>query len=180
MDIHGLNRAMLAVFEATSGELAERLLAALDAAEGEGGDIRGKQSAAIVVAAGSRDAEPWQGRLLDLRVEDHPDPLVELRRLVHLQRAYRLADAAEHAATAGDMTAAASNIMQAMQLAPGNAEIAFWAAIGAAMGGQLPLAKQFLAQAVSVDRRWNELVRRLPATGMFPLTEEAITELTGG
>jgi len=172
--------AMLAAFEATSGELAERLLAALDAAEGEGGDIRGKQSAAIVVAAGSRDAEPWQGRLLDLRVEDHPDPLVELRRLVQLQRAYRLADAAEHATTAGDMTAAASNIMQAMQLAPGNAEIAFWAAIGTAMAGQLPLAKEFLAQAVSVDRRWNELVRRLPASGMFPLTQEAIRDLTGG
>jgi uncharacterized Ntn-hydrolase superfamily protein len=172
--------AMLAAFEATSGELADRLLAALDAAEHEGGDIRGKQSAAIVVAAGERGEEPWRGRLMDLRVEDHTDPLIELRRLVQLHRAYGFAGAAERAAAAGDMAAAASSITQAMQVAPGNAEIAFWAAIGAAMGGQIPLAKQLLAQAVAVDPRWKELVRRLPASGTFPLSEEAIRELTGG
>jgi uncharacterized Ntn-hydrolase superfamily protein len=171
--------AMLAAFEASSGDLAQRLLSALDAAEGEGGDIRGKQSAAMVVAAGTRRDEPWQDRLLDLRVEDHPEPLVELRRLVQLHRAYRLADAAEQAAAAGDVAAAASSMMQAMQLAPDNAEIAFWAAMGAAAGGQLPLAKQLLARAVSVDRRWNELVRRVPAW-MFPLSEGTIDELTGG
>jgi uncharacterized Ntn-hydrolase superfamily protein len=171
--------AMLAAFQAFSGDLAERLLAALDAAEGEGGDIRGKQSAAMVIAAGTRRDEPWQDRLLDLRVEDHAEPLVELRRLVQLHRAYRLADAAEQAAAAGDVAGAASSMMQAIQLAPDNAEIAFWAAMGAAAGGQLPLAKQLLARAVSVDRRWNELVRRVPAW-MFPLSEGTIDELTGG
>ena len=134
----------------------------------------------MVIAAGTtkRD-EPWQDRLLDLRVEDHPEPLVELRRLVQLHRAYRLADAAEQAAAAGDVAAAASSMMQAIQLAPDNAEIAFWAAMGAAAGGQLPLAKQLLARAVSVDRRWNELVRRVPAW-MFPLSGGTIDELTGG
>ena len=171
--------AMLAAFEASSGDLAERLLAALDAAEHEGGDMRGKQPAAMVIAAGTRFDEPWQGRLLDLRVEDHPEPLIELRRLVQLQRAYRLADAAEQAAAAGDMAAAASNMTQAMQLAPDNAEIAFWAAMGTAMTGQLPLAKQLLARAMSVDPRWNELVRRVPPW-LFPLSAETIDELTGG
>jgi uncharacterized Ntn-hydrolase superfamily protein len=90
---------------------------------------------------------------MELRVEDHREPLVELRRLVQLQRAYRLADAAEQAAAAGDMAAAASNMTRAMQLAPDNAEIAFWAAMGTAMTGQ-PLAKRLLARAVSVDPRW--------------------------
>jgi uncharacterized Ntn-hydrolase superfamily protein len=171
--------AMLAAFQATSGDLAEKLLSALDAAEREGGDIRGKQSAAIVVAAGTRGDEPWQGRLLDLRVEDHAEPLVELRRLVRLHRAYRFEDAGEQAVMAGDTAAAASNMKQAMQLAPDSAEIAFWAAIGAAMAGQLPLAKQLLTQAVSADPRWSELVRRLPPD-MFPLSEETIRELTEG
>ncbi len=170
--------AMLAAFEATSGDLPEGLLAALDAAEQEGGDIRGRQSAAIVVAAGTRGDERWQGRVLDLRVEDHAEPLVELRRLVQLHRAYRLAFAAEEAATAGDMTAATSHMMQALQLAPGNPEIAFWSAMGTAAAGQLPLAKRLLAQAASVDPRWNELARRLPAW-MFSLSEETIQELTG-
>jgi uncharacterized Ntn-hydrolase superfamily protein len=168
--------AMLAAFEATSGDLAERLLSALDAAEREGGDIRGKQSAAIVIAAGARCDELWQGRLLELRVEDHSEPLVELRRLVQLNRAYGLEDAAERAAAAGDAQAAASGMAKALQLAPDNDEIAFWAAMGAATAGQIPLARQLLAQAVAVNPRWKELVRRVPAW-LFPLSEETIDEL---
>ncbi len=170
--------AMLAAYKGASGDLADRLLAALDAAEGEGGDIRGKQSAAIVIAAGTK-GEAWQGRLLDLRVEDHPQPLVELRRLVQLHRAYRLAGDAERAAAEGDVAGAVSSMTQAMQLAPGNAELAFWYAMGTAQAGQVELAKQLLAQAVSVDPRWNELVRRVPAW-MFALSEETIRELTEG
>lgn len=171
--------AMLAAFEAATGDLAERLLAALDAAEGEGGDIRGKQSAAIVIAAGTRGEEPWQGRLLDLRVEDHPEPLAELRRLVQLHHAYRLAGDAERAAAEGDIAGAVSSMTQAMQLAPGNAELAFWYAMGTAQTGQIAAAKQLLAQAVAVDRRWAELVKRVPAW-MFALSDETISELTGG
>jgi uncharacterized Ntn-hydrolase superfamily protein len=173
MERDSVPAAMLAAFEAASGDLAERLLSALDAAEREGGDIRGRQSAAIVVCAGTRGDEPWQGRLLDLRVEDHAEPLVELRRLVQLHRAYALADAAEQAAAAGDMESAASNMMNALQLAPGNAEMAFYAAMGTAVAGQLPLARQLLAQAVSVDPRWKEMVRRMPQWA-FPLSEDAI------
>jgi uncharacterized Ntn-hydrolase superfamily protein len=172
--------AMLAAYESTTGPLAERLLAALDAAEAEGGDIRGKQSAAMSISSGPRQDKPWKGDKLDLRVEDHPDPLVELRRLVQVQRAYRLADAAEKAGTAGDIPEAIAKMMEAMQLSPGNPEISFWAAMGAAMSGQMPMAKQLLAQAVAVDPRWADLVGRLPPTGMFPLSDEAVRELTGG
>ena len=170
--------AMLKAYEATDGDLADRLLAALDAAEAEGGDIRGKQSAAIVIYTGEPEHAPGHGRLLDLRVEDHPEPLPELRRLVQMRRAYLLADDAERAANAGDMKAAAAALSEAMRLAPGNPEIAFWAAIGTAVAGQMPAARQLLAQATPHDPRWPELLRRLPATNSFPaLTEDIVRQL---
>jgi Flp pilus assembly protein TadD len=97
--------------------------------------------------------------------------------LARLHRAYAFEEAAEQAGAAGDMESAASNMMNALRLAPDNAEIAFYAAMGTAMAGQLPLARQLLAQAVSVDPRWKELVRRMPC-GAFPLSAETITELT--
>lgn len=171
--------AMLAAYHSAQGDLTDRLLAALDAAEAEGGDIRGRQSAAILVVAGAREKKPGTGRLLELRVEDNPEPLAELRRLVNLGRAYRLADEAEKAATAADMASATSKMMQAMDLAPGNAEITFWAAIGLALAGQIDAAKGLLSQATKSDPRWAELVRRLPATGVFPLSDETIAKLTG-
>jgi uncharacterized Ntn-hydrolase superfamily protein len=170
--------AMIAAYESASGDLADRLLAALDAAEGEGGDIRGRQSAAIVVCTGTKNEERWQGRLIDLRVEDHPEPLVELRRLVRLQRAHAFEDAGERAAADGDMVAAAASMTKALELAPDNAEIAFWAAISAALAGQVPLAGQLLAQAVAQNPRWKEMVRRVPPW-LYPLSEEAAAGLLG-
>ena len=81
--------AMAKAFESAEGDLAERLLCALEAAQAEGGDIRGRQSAAIVVVRAVSTGKPWEDRLFDLRVEDHPNPVAELRRLVRLQRAYQ-------------------------------------------------------------------------------------------
>lgn len=171
--------AMLAAYQKSSGRLAERLLAALDAAEAEGGDIRGRQSAAMLVAGGEKQDQPWKGRLLELRVEDHPEPLVELRRLATLHEAYRLNGEAEEAATRGDMAAAVANVMKSLELAPDNPELAFWSAMGAASAGQMPMAKELLARAVAHDPRWTELIRRLPAAEFMPLPEETIRELTG-
>ena len=82
--------AMARAFESTQGDLAGRMLAALDAAQAEGGDIRGKQSAALIVVSGKPTGRTWQDRVFDLRVDDHADPVGELRRLVNLQRAYNL------------------------------------------------------------------------------------------
>jgi uncharacterized Ntn-hydrolase superfamily protein len=170
--------AMMAAYKSASGDLADRLLTALDAAEAEGGDIRGRQAAGIFTVAAAPSGKPWADRRFDLRVEDHPEPLTELRRLVKLQRSYHLADQAEHAAAAGDMTTAASKMTQAIQLAEGNPEIAFWAAIATATS-QLDLARQLLKRATDVDPRWAELLRRLPATGLYPLNEETIAALLG-
>jgi uncharacterized Ntn-hydrolase superfamily protein len=168
--------AMMAAYAAASGDLADRLLAALDAAEAEGGDIRGRQSAGMLVVTGRASGKPWADRRFDLRVEDHPEPLIELRRLVMLQRSYHLADQAEHAAAAGDMATAAAKMTHAIQMAADNPEHAFWAAIATA-GSQPEAARRLLKRATDVDPRWAELVRRLPATGMYPLTEDTIAAL---
>ena len=97
--------AMARAFETTNGDLAERLMAALDAAEAAGGDIRGKQSAALVVVAGARNPRPWD-KIIDLRVDDAPDPLGELRRLLRVARAYRAATAGDNYVTAGAIDSA--------------------------------------------------------------------------
>jgi len=169
--------AMLASYGASSGDLAERLLAALDAAEAEGGDIRGRQSSSILVVAGTASGRPWADRLVDLRVEDHPEPLHELRRLVQLQRAYRRADLAEERAAEGEVDTASRHIAESLRLAPGNAELVFWAAIAAAAEGRLEEARSLLARAVATEPRWRELARRLPATGLYRLSDESIEAL---
>ncbi len=171
--------AMLAAFGSSGGDLAERLLAALDAAEKEGGDIRGRQSAAILVVAGKSSGRSWADRVLDLRVEDHAEPVIELRRLVRLSRSYTLAREAEAAAGAGDMAAAASKMRQAIQSAPENLENVFWAAMGTAMQGDIELAKALMQQATSVDPRWMDLALRLRKAGIYPLSDEAVAALKG-
>lgn len=171
--------AMLSAYEAATGDFAAKLLTALVAAEAEGGDIRGKQSIAMLIVGGERKDKPWQDRRLELRVEDHADPLGEMERLLQLHRAYRVYGEAEEAAVAGDMATATVKLEESLRLAPGNPEIAFWAAIGAATKGQIEVAKKLLARATEHDPRWPELVRRLPPTGMFDLSDETVRELLG-
>ncbi|HEX5480276.1 MAG TPA: DUF1028 domain-containing protein [Dehalococcoidia bacterium] len=172
--------AMLAAYNATAGALPARLLAALDAAEAEGGDIRGRQSAAMLVVSGTPSGNPWADRVLELRVEDHPEPLIELRRLIDLHRAYKLLDEAERAGASGDAAAAAPKVIAALQLAPGNAEIAAWAALGAASAGQIDVARQLFAQVTAQEPRWRELVRRLRALGDYDLPDDTWSALLGG
>jgi uncharacterized Ntn-hydrolase superfamily protein len=77
--------ALAETFEATGGRpLAERLLDCLDAAEAAGGDSRGRQSAALLVVERDGGYASLSDTLVDLRVDDHPEPLVELRRIYRL------------------------------------------------------------------------------------------------
>ncbi|MFL5835284.1 MAG: DUF1028 domain-containing protein [Solirubrobacteraceae bacterium] len=153
--------AMAAAFEAGEGKpFGDRLLAALDAAEGEGGDVRGRQSAALVIAPA--DGEPWE-RDADLRVEDHPDPLVELRRLLGLRRAYALADTGDALSGAGRLEEAARAYADAAAAAPGNAELRFFAGLGAAQAGDLDAGVAQVRAAIEGNPRLAELLRRVPA-----------------
>ncbi len=174
MDKPSVWPAMARAFEGAKGDLADRLLAALDAAQAEGGDIRGKQSAALVVVKAKGTGRPWADRLFDLRVEDHPEPLPELRRLVRVQRAYDHMSAGDDCVAAKDWAGAEREYGTARRLEPGNAEMAFWHAIALATNGQLETARPLFAQAFRADPRWRELVRRLPAVDQLPKDEKLL------
>jgi uncharacterized Ntn-hydrolase superfamily protein len=152
--------AMLAAFHETRGPLAERLLAALDAAEAAGGDIRGRQSAAILVVPAT--GEPWQSSL-SLRVEDHPNPLIELRRLVQLQGAYALAGEADDLVNSERYDEASELYQRAAELAPDNHELMFWSGLGAAQSGDLEGGANQVRAAIALQPGWAELLPRLPA-----------------
>jgi uncharacterized Ntn-hydrolase superfamily protein len=162
--------AMAAAFEAASGTLTMRLLAALDGAQAAGGDLRGKQSAAIlVVPASGTDAD----RVVDLRVEDHPDPLGELRRLVGVHAAYVFADRGDARLAHGDLTGAASDYLEAHRLAPDNDELQFWAGIGLITAGDPDRGRDFLARVIAANPDWRELLERLDPEGV-PASVEAL------
>jgi uncharacterized Ntn-hydrolase superfamily protein len=150
--------AMAAGFAATEGDLADRLMAALLAAEGEGGDVRGRQSAALVVVP--REGPPWQARF-ELRVEDHPDPLRELVRLVRLGRAYELAGQADEL-MASDREAEAGRLYQrAAELAPESDELLFWAGLARAHAGDVDAGVAAVRRAAEVNPSWVVLLERL-------------------
>lgn len=174
--------AMARAFEAAEGDLAERLLAALEAAEGEGGDIRGRQSAAIVVVAGESTGKPWVDRRFDLRVEDHPDPVGELRRLVTLQRAYAKLNEGDAWMTENNIDKAMEAYSAAMNILPDaatNGEAPFWVGATLAAAGRVDEAIPFLVRAYAQDPRWAELVGRLPAAGLLPDDAALVERLVG-
>lgn len=163
--------AMASAFEAADGDLAGRLLAALQAAQREGGDIRGMQSAALLVVSGQRTGRPWIDRTFDLRVEDHPQPVEELARLLHLARAYRHMNAGDAALTEGDIEGALREYSTAGSMLPDsatNGEMVFWHAVTLASLGRVDEALPYFRRAFAQDDNWRELLRRLPAAGQFP------------
>ena len=175
--------AMGAAYEAAKGDLAERLLAALEAAEAEGGDLRGRQSAAILVVSSKNTHEPWVDRLFDLRVEDHPNPVAELRRLVTLQRAYLKLYEGDEWVVKGDIEKALAAYRQALEIVPDeatNGEAAFWVGVTLADTGDPEQAIPYLARAYQQDKRWAELLPRLPASQLLPDDPALIDRLVQG
>jgi uncharacterized Ntn-hydrolase superfamily protein len=164
--------AMARAYESARGDLAERLLAALDAAEAEGGDIRGRQSAAILVVKAKSSGRPWSDKLFDLRVEDHAEPLAELRRLVGVQRAYNHMVAGDDCVALKDWTCAEREYGSAQAMQPDNAEMAFWHAVALASNDRLDAARPLFRKAFAADPRWRELAQRLPAVDQLPKDPE--------
>jgi uncharacterized Ntn-hydrolase superfamily protein len=161
--------AMARAFETTRGDLADRLLASLEAAQREGGDIRGRQSAALIVVSGDRRLPPWD-RIFDLRVEDSPNPIPELRRLVHMARAYRLATQGDDFTAAGKADSAMQSYAAAEAILPDsavNGELVFWHANTLADQGHVTEAIPLFARAFARDTAWAALLWRLPAVGLL-------------
>ena len=172
--------AMFDAYTSSHGPLAERMLAALEAAEAEGGDIRGKQSAAMLVVTGKPTGRSWEDRIIEIRVEDAPDPNKELRRLLRVKRAYM---ALQDAGRAGDdKVAAAARLQEALRLAPEMVEIAFWGGLEMAQSGQLDAGCELMMRAVQKDRRWIETINRLVAAERVPaeIARDVETRLTAG
>ena len=160
--------AMARAFETTKGDLAERMLAALDAAQAAGGDIRGRQSAAIIVVTGKPTGLAWKDRTFDLRVDDSPQPLVELRRLVKLQRAYNHMNAGDLAVEKKDNEGALREYGAAEKLVPTSAEMIYWHAVALVNMGRVDESLPLFRKVFAMDRNWITLTPRLPKSGLLP------------
>ena len=169
--------AMARAFETAMGDLTERLLAALEAAQREGGDIRGKQSAAILVVSGKATGRPWVDRKVDLRVEDSPDPLGELRRLVRYQRAYQHMQAGDDCSAVKDWACAVREYGAAEKILPEQVEVVFWHAITLVTSGKVEEALPLFKQVFAREPKWAELVERLPASELLPNDPPLITRI---
>jgi uncharacterized Ntn-hydrolase superfamily protein len=162
--------AMARAFEAAKGDLTDKLLAALEAAEREGGDIRGKQSAAILIVKAKSSGRPWAGadRVIDLRVEDHPQPLVELRRLVRVHRAYVHMNNGDACAEKKDWNCAVREYGAAEKLMPEQMEVVFWHAVTLVTAGRAEEAMPLFKKVFAKEPKWGELVERLPSSELLP------------
>jgi len=169
--------AMAQAFTSTDAPLAERMMAALEAAEAEGGDIRGKQSAAMLVVTGSPKGRFWEDRIIDLRVEDAPEPLPELRRLLRIRRAYMALSEADRLSESGDRTAAEAKSAEAIRIAPEMVEIRFWTGLDMAMAGDMDGGCRLMAEVVREKGvRWMETLRRLAMVDRVPADVAAAIE----
>jgi uncharacterized Ntn-hydrolase superfamily protein len=164
--------AMAKGYEAASGDLAERLMAALEAAQAAGGDIRGCQSAALLVVRGTRSERPWTDTVFDLRVDDSPDPIGELRRLLGLARAYDHMNRGDVAVEKGDMKGALEHYGTAARMTGGDSEMLYWQAVALAAHGEVDRAIPLFRRVFADDPRWIELTRRLQKPGILPDTPE--------
>ena len=160
--------AMADAYRTTEGDMAARMVAALEAAENEGGDIRGRQSAAMLIVKGESSGSPWNDRVFDLRVEDHPRPVQELKRLVQIQRAYNHLDAGDRAIGQGDFELAAREFKTAEQYAPQIIEIPFWYAVSLVGAGQVDEAMPIFRRVFHAEPIWVEIVPRLAGSGLLP------------
>jgi uncharacterized Ntn-hydrolase superfamily protein len=169
--------AMSKAFENTKGELVDRLMAALEAAQNEGGDIRGKQSAAIIVVKGKGSGAWWKDRVYDLRVEDHPAPLVELKRLIRLNKAYNFMNEGDELLTENKVEEAMKSYIQAMEMYPDNAEMVFWPAVTLASTGKVEESLPLFKKVFAMDQNWAVLVPRLPQVGQLPKDKALIKKI---
>jgi uncharacterized Ntn-hydrolase superfamily protein len=160
--------AMAHAFENTRGDLAERMLAALDAAQAAGGDLRGRQSAALIVVTGKPTGQAWKDRTFDLRVDDSPEPLQELRRLVRLQRAYNHMNAGDLAVEKKDNEGALREYGAAERLVPNNAEMIYWHAVALVNMGRVDESLPLFRKVFAMDPNWITLTPRLPKSGLLP------------
>jgi uncharacterized Ntn-hydrolase superfamily protein len=169
--------AMAEAYKSTQGDLADKMLAALDAAQAVGGDIRGKQSAAILIVSGTSTGKPWVDRIMDLRVEDHPEPLKELRRLVNVHRAYQHMNAGDLAIEKGDVDGALREYGAAQTMMPDNLEMAYWTAVSLVNVGRLEESLPLFKKVFAGDPNWIELTPRLQKVDLLKVSDSDLQKI---
>ena len=169
--------AMVKAFESTTGDLAERMLAALDAAEAEGGDLRGRQSAAMLVVSGEPTGDPWKDRIVDLDVADHKNPLGELRRLLRISRAYRHAQKGDEYMEQNEMKMALQEYSAAAKFYPENPELPFWTAVTLAQTGELQKALPIFNDVFSRNKNLRELIPRIVRAGFLTNEQKVLQQI---
>jgi uncharacterized Ntn-hydrolase superfamily protein len=169
--------AMADAFESASGPLAERMVVALEAAQEVGGDIRGKQSAALIVVRGKPTGMEWEDRLVDLRVDDHEEPIVEMKRLLSVHRAYERMNAGDVAMEKGNMEAANSNYQAAEGMFPQNAEMRFWHAVTLVNNGEVDKALPLFAEVFRSNGNWRLLCERLMPSGLLKVDDAGLKKI---
>lgn len=169
--------AMSKAFENSKGPLAERLITTLEAAQKEGGDIRGKQSACLLVVRGNATGNLWEDRLIDLRVEDNPEPIKEIKRLLKVYRAYEHMNKGDLAVEKNDMKLAMNEYNAAMKMFPENLEMKYWTAITLANTGEIEKALPMFKEIFAKDINWKELTRRLPAVELLSVDENNLKKI---
>jgi uncharacterized Ntn-hydrolase superfamily protein len=169
--------AMARAFEESSGPLPERLVVALQAAQDAGGDIRGKQSAALLVVRAQSTGKVWEDRAVDLRVEDHPEPIGELRRLLCVHRAYEYMNQGDLALEMDDVDGALEAYRAAETLFPDNREMRYWHAVSLANVGRIEDALPIFRDIFEEDRNWLIMTGRLPAVGVLDVKSEDLERI---
>jgi uncharacterized Ntn-hydrolase superfamily protein len=169
--------AMAEAFSGSRDPLSERLVAALAAAQQAGGDIRGRQSAALLVVKAQQSDESWQGRIVDLRVEDHPQPVEELARLLRVQRAYDHMNQGDLALEHGDIEGALHAYRAAGEMFPDNLEIKYWHAIALANVGHVDQALPLFREVFARDANWRTLTSRLPGVDLLSASDEGLEQI---
>ncbi len=169
--------AMTKAFEESEGPLAERMIAALEAAQNAGGDIRGKQSAAILVVRGKSTGKVWEDRLIDLRVEDHPEPVKEIKRVLKVFRAYEYMNAGDLAIEKNNVQGALKAYGTAEEMFPDNLEMKYWHAVSLANVGMVDDALPLFKKIFSKDKNWHILTKRLPGVGLLKVSEKDMNRI---
>ena len=170
-------KAMAVAFEKTKGDLADRMMAALEAAEAEGGDIRGKQSAAMVIVSGEPSGVDWKDTKLSLRIEDHPTPLIELKRLIRVHRAYQHANMGDHYMETEEIDKALIEYSKAAEYYPENAELPYWSAVALANGGRIEEALPVFQSVFERNPDLKTMTPRLVKSGLLPDDKSLISKI---
>ena len=164
-------------FQNTKGNLAEKMIAALEGAESVGGDIRGKQSAALLVVKGKASDKPWEDRIVDIRIDDNPEPLKELKRIYNVHLAYEHMNAGDLAVENNDMKLALEEYSKAENMFPENDEMKFWHALTLANNNRFKEAIPVLKIIIEKNSNWRELLFRLPRVKLIEVSEAELKKI---